>query len=76
MDRDDFALLKVIDSTLKSMQEDVREIKDSLKNKVEYLDFKTVKDDVDDLKKSKWFTMGVSAAVGTAFSFISAHFIK
>jgi len=72
MEKDDFALLKVIASNVETIKEEIKEIRESLKSKVEVDDFKTVKQDVEDLKKSKWFMMGVSGAV----SFLITHFFK
>jgi hypothetical protein len=72
MDKDDFALLKVMASNIETIKEELREMKDSIKNKVDMSDFVTIKQDVDDLKKSKWFVMGVSGAV----SFFISHFWK
>lgn len=72
MDPKDFALLKVIESIMKNIEEDVKEIKGSLKTKVEYADFHVIKQDVEDLKKSKWMTMGVAGTI----SFIISHFWK
>ena len=72
MDKDDFALLKVMASNIETIKEELREMKDSIKNKVDMSDFHTIKKDVDDLKKSKWFVLGISSAV----SFFITHFWK
>lgn len=72
MKPDEFALLKVIESTMRNIQEDVSEIKASLKGKAELVDFNSVKGDVEDLKKSKWFVLGASGAI----SFIISHLWK
>lgn len=72
MKEDQFALLKVIESTMVSIKEDVKEIKESLKTKVEHADFHALKVEVEDLKKSKWLVLGFSGAV----SFFISHFWK
>lgn len=72
MEKDQFALLKVIESTMADIKEDVKEIKDSLKNKVEHSDFQALKIEVEDLKKSKWTITGIAMASSWAFT----HFFK
>lgn len=69
MNEDQFALLKVIESTMADIKEDVKEIKNSLKSKVEHTDFHALKGEVEDLKKSKWFVLGVAGAVSYLINF-------
>lgn len=69
MNEDQFALLKVIESTMADIKEDVKEIKNSLKSKVEHADFHALKGEVEDLKKSKWFVLGVAGAVSYLINF-------
>lgn len=70
MDKEDFALLKVIASNVETIKEELKEMKDSLKTKVELNEFSQVKEDVDDLKKSKWFVLGASGAISAIFNFL------
>ena len=72
MNEDQFALLKVIESTMAYIKEDVKDIKNSLKSKVEHADFHVLKGEVEDLKKSKWFLLGASSVV----SYLVTHFFK
>lgn len=72
MKDNEFALLKVIESTMADIKEDVKEIKESLKSKVEHADFRELKLEVEDLKKSKWTMMGFAAAV----SYMVNYFFK
>jgi len=72
MKEDQFALLKVIESTMADIKEDVKEIKNSLKSKVEHTDLNALKVEVEDLKKSKWFVLGLASAV----SYFISHFFK
>lgn len=72
MNEDQFALLKVIESTMADIKEDVKDIKNSLKSKVEHADFHVLKGEVEDLKKSKWFLLGASSVV----SYLVTHFFK
>lgn len=72
MKEDQFALLKVIEATMVDIKEDVKEIKNSLKSKVEHSDFHVLKGEVEDLKKSKWFLLGASSVV----SYLVTHFFK
>lgn len=72
MKEDQFALLKVIEATMVDIKEDVKEIKDSLKEKVDSKDFHILRTEVEDLKKSKWFQLGFAGAV----SFFISHFLK
>ena len=72
MKEDQFALLKVIEATMVDIKEDVKEIKNSLKTKVENSEFVILKNEVEDLKKSKWFTLGIASAV----SYFITHFFK
>lgn len=63
MEKDDYALLKVIASSIETIKDDIKEMKDSMRTKVEVADFHVLKTDVEDLKKSKWFVLGASGAV-------------
>ncbi len=69
MNEDQFALLKVIESTMADIKEDVKDIKNSLKSKVEHTDFNALKGEVEDLKKSKWFVLGAAGAVSYLINF-------
>lgn len=69
MKEDQFALLKVIESTMADIKEDVKEIKNSLKSKVEHTDFHQLKGEVEDLKKSKWLIMGMAGTVSYLINF-------
>jgi hypothetical protein len=69
MDKDDFALLKVIASSIETIKEDLREMKEGMKSKVEISEFNQIKTDVEDLKKSKWFVLGASGAISTLLHF-------
>ena len=72
MKEDQFALLKVIEATMVDIKEDVKEIKNSLKSKVEHSDFHALKGEVEDLKKSKWFSLGAASVI----SYLVTHFFK
>lgn len=72
MKEDQFALLKVIEATMVDIKEDVKEIKNSLKTKVEHADFHLLKTEVEDLKKSKWTMTGMALAG----SYLITHFFK
>lgn len=69
MEKDDYALLKVMASSIETIKDDLKEMKDGLKSKVEVSDFVTLKADVEDLKKSKWFVLGASGAISTILHF-------
>ena len=56
MNEDQFALLKVIEATMVDIKEDVKEIKNSLKSKVEHTDFHALKGEVEDLKKRNFYS--------------------
>lgn len=72
MNEDQFALLKVIEATMVDIKEDVKDIKNSLKSKVEHADFHALRGEVEDLKKSKWFVLGIASAV----SYFISNFFK
>lgn len=72
MEKDDFALLKVIASNVEQIKEELKEMRDAMKGKVELADFHNIKQEVEDLKKGKWFVLGISSAV----SFFISHFWK
>lgn len=71
MNEDQFALLKVIESTMASIKDDVKEIKDSLKSKVENIDFYALKAEVEDLKKMKWTLLGVAIVASYLLNYIA-----
>lgn len=72
MDKEDFALLKVIASSVETIKEDIGEMKKSLESKVDARDFVVLKSDVEDLKKKSWFVAGIASTV----SFFASHFLK
>lgn len=79
MDKDAFALLKVVASSLETVKEDIREIKESLKGKVEVKDFEELKGRVkateeksEALHNKWWFASGIA----TGISYIFNHLIK
>lgn len=72
MEKDDYALLRVIASSVETIKEDIKEMKESVKSKVEFSDFLTVKNDVEDLKKKSWFVAGAASTV----SFLASYLIK
>lgn len=72
MDKEDFALLKVIASSVETIKEDIGEMKKSLESKVDARDFVVLKSDVEDLKKKSWFVAGIASAI----SFFASHFLK
>jgi len=72
MEKDDFALLKVIASSIETIKEDIKEMKESVKTKVEHTDFNALKGEVEDLKKSKWTITGMALAG----SYLITHFFK
>lgn len=72
MDKDDFALLKVIASSVETIREDIREMKQSLESKVDAKEFALIKSDVEDLKKKSWFAAGIAASI----SFAASHLFK
>ncbi len=70
MDKDAFALLKVVASSLETVKDDIREIKESLKGKVEVKDFEELKDRVKETEKESkalhnkwWFASGIATGV-------------
>lgn len=65
-------LLAVMSTKLDKVIEELSEIKKEMNLKVHINDFAIIKSDIEDLKKSKWFVMGVSGAV----SFFISHFWK
>jgi hypothetical protein len=79
MDKDAFALLKVVASSLETVKDDIREIKESLKGKVEVKDFEELKDRVKETEKESkalhnkwWFASGIA----TGFSYIINNLIR
>ncbi len=83
MDKEDYALLKVIASTMediknevKEIKQDIRETKETLLSKVDKADFGILHKRVSSLEKSRWFNAGFSAAIGAGISFLAAHIFK
>lgn len=72
MDKDDFALLKVIAASVETIKDDIKEMKASLESKVDVKEFTLLKSDVEDLKKKSWFVAGIAASV----SFVASHLLK
>lgn len=79
MDKDAFALLKVVASSLETVKDDIREIKESLKGKVGVKDFEELKDRVKETEKESkalhnkwWFASGIA----TGFSYIINNLIR
>lgn len=70
--KDDYALLRVIAASVETIKEDIKEMKEGLKGKVEVTDFLTLKTEVEDLKKKSWFAAGFAGAI----SFIASHILK
>jgi hypothetical protein len=65
-------LLAVISTKLDKVIDELSEVREEMKLKVNMSDFQIVKTKIEDLEKSKWFVMGVSGAV----SFFISHFWK
>lgn len=65
-------LLAVISTKLDKVIDELSEVREEMKLKVNMSDFSVIKAEIEDLKKSKWFVMGVSGAV----SFFISHFWK
>jgi regulator of replication initiation timing len=72
MKEEQFALLKVIEATMVDIKEDVKEIKQSLRSKVEVGEFNVLKTEVESLKKTKWVGYGVAGTI----SYIVTHFFR
>lgn len=72
MEKDDYALLKVIASSIEDIKEDIKEMKEGLKTKVSTSDFESVKKDVEELKKKSWFVAGAASMI----SFLASYLIK
>lgn len=72
MEKDDYALLKVIASSLETIKDDIKEMKENLKGKVDVSEFNVVKSDVEELKKKSWFQAGIAATV----AFLASYLIK
>lgn len=75
----DQVLLRVIAAsteTIKEKQlelkEDIKELKEVLKSKVDVTDFVELKKGVEELKQKSWFAAGFAAAV----SFVASYVIK
>lgn len=79
MEKDDFALLKVIASNVEAIKEELKEVRESLKSKVEVREFEELKERVkateeksEALHNKWWFASGLA----TAASYIFNHLIK
>lgn len=72
MDKDDFALLKVIASNVETIKEQLLKMENAIESKVDSAEFSELKKDVDDLKKKSWFVAGIMSAI----SFFASHFLK
>lgn len=77
MEKDDFALLKVIASSIETIKDDIKEMKESMKTKVEVGDFKDLKEDVKTLQEKSealhnkwWFASGIAASVSYVINII------
>lgn len=65
-------LLAVISTKLDKVIEELAEVKQDMKNKVNSSDFEQIREEIDDLKKHKWLSLGFAGAV----SFFISHFLK
>lgn len=65
-------LLAVISTKLDKVIEELSEVREEMKLKVNIDDFKMIKNEIDDLKKHKWLSLGFAGAV----SFFISHFLK
>lgn len=72
LNNDDHTLLMVMDSKLDSLIDTVKDMTEAMKTKVEVVEFKELKDKVEDLNNKKWFMYGISATI----SFLVTHFFK
>lgn len=72
MDKDDFALLKVIASNVETIKSQLIKMETSIEAKVDSYDFAELKKDVEELKKKSWFVAGIASAI----SFFASHFLK
>jgi hypothetical protein len=72
MDKDDFALLKVIASNVETIKAQLIKMENAIENKVDVADFHDLRKDVDELKKKSWFVAGIMSAI----SFFASHFLK
>lgn len=79
MDKDDFALLKVMASNIETIKDELREMKESIKGKVNMDEFSEVKariskiEDKHDTLTSKWW---FASGMATAVSYVISHFVK
>lgn len=79
MDKDDFALLKVMASNIETIKEELREMKDSIKSKVDLSALNDLKQEVAELKKdskaihNKWY---FASGLATAASYLFSHLFK
>lgn len=72
INQSDHTLLMVISSKMDTLIDDMKELKLDVRSKVHFSDFKELKDEVEDLKKTKWLSMGAAGAI----SWVVAHFFK
>lgn len=72
MDKDDFALLKVIASNVETIKSQLIKMEIAIEAKVDSSDFAELKKDVEELKKKSWFVAGIASAI----SFFASHFLK
>lgn len=79
MDKDDFALLKVIASSVETIREDIKEMKASLESKVNVKELdelksrlKEVEEKGEKLHNKWWFASGIASAT----SYIFSHLLK
>ncbi len=79
MDKDDFALLKVIAASVETIKDDIKEMKASLESKVNVKDFEELKNRVrateeksEKLHNKWWFASGIASAL----SYIFSHLLK
>ncbi len=72
MDKDDFALLKVIASNVETIKSQLIKMEIAIEAKVDSSNFAELKKDVEEIKKKSWFVAGIASAI----SFFASHFLK
>lgn len=79
MDKDDFALLKVMASNIETIKEELREMKDAIKSKVSVDELSEVKirlskveEKGESLLHKWWFASGLASAV----SYLISHLLR
>lgn len=79
MDKDDFALLKVMAANIETIKEELREMKETIKTKVSVVELDNVKERLarveeknESLSGKWWFASGIATAISWALS----HLIK